>query len=661
MAKNQPTQHDLDYYSREKINLLSANKKRNDMFAEMDNMAHNVLSLPAELTRIEGFHQVTPTEPSDALQTAKRILSTVEPKITYYPLDNSISTRARADTIERALMWHYNRASKRSVSNLTADIVSSAFRYDEIAAQVVYLPWQNEISSQEKLDKWETSGDYAIIIHNPQDVYVKRTHRGVRTILLYTELSPEDVIDTWGDKAKKIIDNYVGGGKKKIDYPDTVFYCDRWDKTDRVVWLEFSKDAAEIEEKNVIIREPHNLPFIPWVCRAGGSAIDKKPEYQRRPLLTSIFQSKSWTTQAIVESLIVTEAIKTGAAPLTTSKTVNGKSPKIDYTIMGGNIPVGVQESVTPFPKPQIDERLHAIADRIDERMGSSTVPKVLSNPSFSAKAAFAAVNAILHAASNVLDPGRKLSEDALADIFSLELQWLIFKRKPLYAYDFQNKKSDTYGNQIMVDPQEIEPGDIYITVNLTANLPLDKVGEINAVSMLKKEFGISKERALEMLDFTDAESLVEEGVEDALSDAEIQKAIGVIAAEGQAAAKEIMDTQALGTQQKQMDMQSQQQQAQMAQQQQMQQQQPQPGQEQMPPGQDPGQMAMVQQQQQAQSQAGSPDQSASLLASITQNMQGQGFNPAQGGSSPSGSQPGALTREKKKRKTQGGAPIVGA
>ncbi len=294
MADNQDSvQYDLSYYQREKSKLINDNKYRNEMYQAMDSMWHNDLKLPSQLTSIEGFHQVTPTEPSDSIQTARRLLSTVEPKITYHPLDNTIETRARANITEKALMWHYLRASRRSVGTLTSDIVLSALLYDSIDAFVEYIPWQNKISKQIKGKAWETSGDFDITIFNSQDVYVKRTKRGVRSVLLYVEMTPEDVIDTWGDMAEKIIEAYAETNGKDKQWPETLWYCDRWDDTDRVVWLEFSRDSVEIEEQNVIIQAPHKLPFIPWVCRAGGSAIDKLPQHQRRPLLTSIYQAKS--------------------------------------------------------------------------------------------------------------------------------------------------------------------------------------------------------------------------------------------------------------------------------------------------------------------------------------------------------------------------------
>lgn len=682
--------HDLTYYAREKAKFLRDNKELSKMYKAMGDMWHNHLVLPSELTQIEGFHQVIPTEPSDAIQTGRRILATVEPKITYHPLDNNIETRQRADYIEKALGWHYKLASRRSVSNLTSDVVLSSLLYDAINCYVEYIPWQDKLSGQAANKSWDSNGDFAITVYNPGDVYVKRTNRGVRTVLLYTELTPEDVIDTWGDKAEKIIQDFADtNGKEKL-YPDTVFYCDRWDDTDRLVWLEFSRDDTEIKEEHVILREPHKLPFIPWVSRAGGSSIDREPQFQRRPILTSVYQARSWLTDGIMESLLVTESIKTGAAPLTSSVTMDGKSPRIDYTVIGGNVALKPGETIQHMQKPAIDQRLVELTDRLAERMGTSTLPKILSNPSFSAKAAFAAVNAILHAASNALDPARLLAETALSDLYTLELRWLIHTKSDLYAYDFMDKKSDNYGSQFVVKSAEIDPRDIYIDVKLSANLPLDQVAQINATSLLKDKFGISKERALEMLDFTDAESLVEEGIQEALNDAEVSKVVASITAEGQAAAKNITDAQALETQRKQMEMQqqaqqqqaqqqqAQQQQAQEQQQQaQMAQQQPQQGpagqdmSQQMPPGAPPqmgggqptpGMDAMQQQQGQAQSQANlNPDETTGVMSGLTQNMGGQGFNPAMGGQSPSGAMPGQLTREKKKRKTRGGNPIFGA
>lgn len=635
--KRKSIRHDLQYYGDQAADLLEANRERNKMFAAMDDMAHNRLTLPTALTSIEGFHQVTPTEPSDSLKTANRILVTVEPKITYHPLDSTPESREDANVIEKALMWHYKRAQRRSVGNITRDMNMSALRYDEICAQVVYLPWQRKLNGQKKGKEWDAGGDFAVLVSKPSNVYTRRnSYSGVTAVFLCTQMTPDEIIELWGDKAEQIISRYAEttpeGSQVVNDWPDYVWYYDWMDKTDRVVWLSFgeiSDDTSNINTENVIIKAPHGLPFIPWSCAAGGSAIDTEPQHQRNPLLASVYQSDSWFTMAVLESLMMTESIKTAAFPLLEMTTLDGKPMPVDYTVFGGVIAHQPQESVSPITKPQIDPRLRELTDRTQARIGSSTLPSILNNPSFGAGAAFSTVNAQLRAASNSLDPFRTLTEYALSEVFSLMLKWLIFTGDPLYAYDLADRKKTTYGNQIMVDPKTIAPDDIYIDVKLSATLPLDKLSEINAVVQIMNMFGISKERALEMLDVTDADTMIEEGVQEQLTNAEIAKALKVIGAEGDAQAQAILA-------QVQMQIQQQQQAAQAA-------------------------AAQAQQQAMAQSAANVPPGQENMVQQMAPGgMQGMAFDPSMGGTPPMQGAPGALAREQMNGRTNGGEQLAG-
>lgn len=652
--KNEKVSHGLKYYAREKKKMLAASKDEVAMFLDMDAMWQNKIELPAELLEIEGFHQVTPTEPSDSIQAARRLLATVEPKPTFYPLDSTPETRERANTIEKTLSWHYKQADTRSDGDMTGDIVFNALLYDKCDVFVEYLPWQNKLSGVEADPNWDDSGAFSFIVYHPGDVKTIRTSRGLQVVMVCTKLTPEEVIERWGDKAKTIIEDYANEKGRDAEYPDFVTYCDWWDKEDRVVWLEFSDGGDdEIEDNRVIIAAPHELPFIPFACRRGGK--------QLRPLLTGIQQAKSWVTTAIMESLLVTEAIKTGAAPLTFSNTNDGKSPNIDYTIIGGNVALKLNEHITPMVKPTIDHRLTELTDRLQTRMGSSTLPRMLRDPSFAGRQAFATFNAELRQSANVLDPAKKLSERILSDAYIIMLRWIIHSKEPLYAYDFADGKSETYGKQLAIDPQTIPPKDIYLEIELQTKLPLDKVSEMNAASLLVDKFGMSREEALEEINFIDAQSVMERGQQEQLSNAEFQNALVLIQAKGQAAAKEITDAQALQTQQKQMEMQQQAQQTQQMQQQQAaqpQQQDPMAQQQQQGQPQNPGDLAMAQQQSTARAAANmDPNDAAAELGRLTGGMQGMAHDPSRGGQSPTSALPGMLTKESMTKRTRGGSP----
>ena len=106
----------------------------------MDNMWFSLWDLPMKPTGY--IHKVVSTDPHDAIRSGTRVLSGGDPRITLQPLGTLPEDRETANGIERALKWHFKNASQRRRATTVSDFVLSALLYDEVIAQVVYIPWQ---------------------------------------------------------------------------------------------------------------------------------------------------------------------------------------------------------------------------------------------------------------------------------------------------------------------------------------------------------------------------------------------------------------------------------------------------------------------------------------------------------------------------------------
>lgn len=627
---------DFNYYKNLSADMIRADRERNLKYEWMEKVDHIEWEPDKKLSKLPWFHALPSKGPHDALNAGARTLSSVVPRPTFMPLDNEPNSRERAAVIEKVLMWHYMQASKRSVNNVTWDFVMSALRYDEVCAQVVYLPWQEKLAGKTK-KLWGSGGDFSINVHNPRCVHTMRTMYGVEAVLLTKNVLAKEVVRTWGDYAK--------GLQERIE-EDELEYVTLYDFTDgeaRVVWCAPGQNDAVTPVTDHgsgalidIYKEANDLPFMPWVSRSGGSNLEEYNEYKSRPLLDPIYKSNEWETSNLVGSLIVSLAVAHVAFPRTKSVTLDGETPEIDYDQPGGNVPLRQGEDVNPMQPPPMDENISTIFNQLESSMGSSTVPKILQDPNVPSGAAFASINTILKQASTVLDPYKGLAENALGDVYTQMLYWLIHTGNDLVAYDTTRKNM---GGQLVIKSDEIDPDNVYITVKLTSSVAIDEVSKLNS-GMLMRQLEIPKAKVYEDLGYTDPDGLVEEWTFDQYVQAEVNKTLAVKQAEAEAQAMAI-------TGKVQMEMQNQQ----LAQQMQAQQQ-PAPG---------AGQVAMAEQQAQMRAAAGmSPDEQMQALGGMTEAAQGElGFNPAMGGTPPAMLAP-EVTREAVTNRDRTGQLISG-
>lgn len=517
---------DLTYYQNLSQEMVQADRERDQMLAAMDDMWHNRWSLPKEVQDLRWIHKVVSTDPHDAIRAGARVLSSVEPRIKLHATAPNEETRANVDKIERALSWHFRNASRRRRASVVRDVVLSALLYDEVVAQVVYLPHQIEAvqafkGDTRRLEAARRFGPFAILVRNPRDTHVRYSDWMAEAVLLKKVQKVGEALDFWGVKARKL--KTFLNRKENADYDHVTIY-DYMDLDVRVVWAVAQQGAGSLgdaaSEAGVqILREEHGLGFLPWVARVGGTTLDDDPAHQRMPLLNSVYQARQWDTQNILETLMASEVIAYAAAP---RLKVEGPTANIevDYGEPGRPAYVPPGHDLTQMTPPALDDGLAVISDRIAARIAKSTVPRVLQTGDFPPGTAFATLNLATQSGIKSLAPYKELAEQALADMFVQMLNWVEHAKQPVVAY---GSRRDDPGEQYVLSPSMFDINQVFIDVELTADVPSDRMARINASAMAVRELGYSRERALEQIGESDPQVVMQQARDEQLDEVDVE------------------------------------------------------------------------------------------------------------------------------------------
>lgn len=556
--------NELFYFQNIAQEMIEADRDRDQMLRAMDDMWHNRWSLPPNVAGLRWIHKVVSSDPHDAIRAGTRVLSSVAPRISVQ--SRAPKGRAQAEKIERALGWHFRNANRRRRASVLRDVVLSALLYDEVIAQVVYLPEQIQAMKETKdagqrLEAASKFGPFAIIVRNPQQVHVRYSDWMPEAVLMKKVMTVQEAVDFWGEKAEglvrepsgRLLRNFaslssLGTGSRNDGEKGArndrkgsaarndgrakrrnggITHCTVYDYTDveqRTVWAIPQVDAAALTEPGgcgaiEILREEHGLGFLPWAAKVGGTTLEEGG-HQRIPLLYSVFAAGHWDTQNIVETLLTSEVIAYAAAP---RLKVEGPTDHVDvdYGEPGRTAHVPPGHALNPMAPPAMDQGLAIIAQRVAERIGKSTVPRVLQTGDFPGGTAFATLNLATQSGIKALAPYKELAEDALAEVFKLMLNWLHSSGKSLEGFG-----SGRDGEAIKIGPRDLDPSQIVIDVELTADVPTDRMARINAASMAVRDLGYSRERALEQIGESDPKEVMQEAEREELRavDLEIEK-----------------------------------------------------------------------------------------------------------------------------------------
>lgn len=604
--------HTLTYYKDLAERMVNVDAQRDEDFRAYDDIYHFQWDLPGEMGDHDWFYKDVSMDGHDAVETIIKIMTNKEPRHKFLPMLNDVVNRQRANELEQIAKWEFFCANRKRQGKIESDVVKCATLYDEVAVQVIDLDWQidqikkNKEKSKVSDRKWvaaRQNARFVVNVYNTKSVHTQYSVYGPERVLLRVTRSAADVYAEWGDMAKFLLDK-----DGNIDQSKTVTYNDMTDFDMRAVWLTEYDDP-------IIPPTDHGLPFINWVSVIGGSSIEDNNEDKRHPLLYSLHKSGAWETINTLNSLIVTRAITLAIQPVTKEEGSNPESTELDFTEPGGSAKVPAGNTLDVLPALPLDPKTLEARENISARIEKTTVSNILQNGQLPAQAAFASLNLATLTALGAIKPIKSLSEKAISGVVELMMKWAKHTGKDLLGYGYGKEDA---GKQYSIPIDEVYPENMYISSELVEDLPIDQAQRATTAQLLVTQLGMSKEDALEMV-----------GVEDPRKEMLIR--FKEMLQENRVAA--IMEKERgmaqLEVQAKQMEMQMAMQQAQMQQQ---------------------GGGAQAQAEQQAQAQAQSKAQGA----------KGQAFNPAQGGISPTTTNPSGMTREQASGQDRTGNRIAG-
>ena len=173
-------------------------------------------------------------------------------------------------------------------------------------------------------------------------------------------------------------------------------------------------------------------------------------------------------------------------------------------------------------------------------------------------------------------------------------------------------------GKEYKINPAHIDPKEIYVDVTLSHHIPTDELGQINAVTILMKEVGISFVDAAKRLGIPNPEELLARKRQEDLTNAAVANRVKLMNAETDVKIMQMMN----------------------------------PPQPEQPAGQGGGV------NEQSISNARMANNGQRQMASVAQSLEGQGVNPNRGGLSPNIASPEGNTKEGATMFDRGGEQI---
>jgi len=498
---------ELKDYQKIKDEMIEADRKRDSYFKAYEDIAHLKDNMPEDWIELGWIHWINSTDPYDALETGVRILSTVDPKVTFQPMASDLSTRERANMIEKVLKWNFDCANSRREETIQGDMMRSALLYRAIVAQVIDLDWQIQalefIGANTK--RWKAMrryGRFVVNTYNPRDVHVRRSGIMPECVLLAQKKSAKAVVDEWGKYCNKDL-------KKMAEDNITVTYFDLMDYENHVNWIEpsdFGGSTIQIIPKS---DWEHGLSFLPWTTIMGGTTLEQEEEHKYKPMFYGINLSGQWKTQNMAQSLWVSDVLARASYPRYAEEGVNeAQNTEIDYTAPDRIAKVPMGNVLKALPPEQGDPALKEVNDFIASQVDKATLSRILIGGNIPSGMAFSSLNLMTQNALGVVKPAIRLTERAVAEVMKLFMLWSEQSGISLNGYG-KNKKRDI-GQEYIIESNTIDPQALYLEVEMMPDQPTDRQSRINAAAIMVQAFDISKESALEMVGISDPLSLME-------------------------------------------------------------------------------------------------------------------------------------------------------
>jgi hypothetical protein len=495
---------ELDGYFDLAEGLIESYAERNTLFEKMESMFYKNWDFPAGMP--EWVMKVVSSDPADAVMTTVRTFATLKPRFKVLPMLPNEANRKRANEIETAISYNFMQAGRRNDNSVVWDVMMSATLYAEVAAQVIYLPYQEKVleamgKDTRRLKATKRFGDFAFIIHNPANVYPIWSEYGLEGVLTVRIQDVDEFRASWGNLSLKVVteNDYEDG---KASYVTSFDYTD-YDK--RCVWgvLSDTSDVAIRGAGIKVLEEDNKLGFIPYAIRRWGNSMSTDTDKRVMPLLQSIHDSGHWDMLNVFESMDASLTIKRAAQPNYAAELPPGQDIELDYTEPVGTakLPAGTR-NFTPLPAQSVDQRLTMEKNQFRGNIWQASVAKALQSLEFPSGTAYSSINQILSVATNSLSPYKLLGQHALEEVAHQMLCWLKYYGKEYGKVDLYGQYDDKSraGQEVRIASDTIDPDALQIEVVLTADMPVDKLQQVNGAVLLMQNFRVPESELIEDL-----------------------------------------------------------------------------------------------------------------------------------------------------------------
>ena len=510
--------------------MLEADKGLSEYRAAYERISNVQYTLPEPLRSWEWIRPIVSTAPHDSLRGAAMTLSNHRERLTVHPIsvhreaedDTSAAAKERANEWEKALQWAVERAFRRS-ANHRHSILWNAVVYDEIFAQLIHLPTQFKAKGLDVTRETAALryGDWAVQLVNPQEVHVEYSDYMPERVLRVTVKTAQGIVDFWGDAASKVRAKIR---RKKEHAKEFYIEFDYVDYENRMVWVaEANSWEQAIEDKGTVILKPepwltetkwkdgkaidtgNPVPFLPWVAVFGGSVVSTNAIFSRRPMHFAVYQAEMWANANIFQTLFGSQAVAEAMAPKDIFTGPGVDDIEVDHTQPGARIELTQLQKYERIQALGLAPALTEAFDRIDSAIRRATLSDILTTGQpLGGVEAYSAFSLQVQTAIKSLGPWQNLGQRFYERLYELMLLVAHYRGEDVVGY---GEGLDKY----TIDSEDIDPANIYISVELSADAPVDRTQRLQAAAVMSQNLETPTRKILEWMGETDPMALIKE------------------------------------------------------------------------------------------------------------------------------------------------------
>ena len=513
-----PEERGLDWYKGRANYLQELYIDRDDMYDEIDDARFGNWELPEDLAKIPWV--LRSTEPAFAItaDAAVGLIANNKPQINITP--SNAEQMAITDVHERGLAWILDAASRRRKATVVEEMAGSAINYAEICTLVTYLPSQIEKikatkGDPKRLEAMLRHSDFLVRTYHPKTVYPRYSEIGVEEVVLITEENPHAIVDLWGDASLELQEKM-----KEEGFPKTVMLYEYLSMEKHVVWIETGKGDTKIELHN----EDWNWPFLPWACNITGGELIKDTDKDRKSLHSVMYHFDLFDIMNRTRTLRFSDMVRNAGTPRRTfqSEDPEGTAPKIVNSSGEPYEVIAASEKIISQPPHTPDPNLSALYAELKNDHQKSTLSDLLLGGEIPSEAAFSSINLVTHSAMQAIEDARNLLARHLANVLEIILLWIHYEQAEVYG-TVRDPIDRSVVHNYLISWDDIDPQNMYITVKVDANLPLDQDQRIIAGRAAIDAGLASHQIVMEDLGYTNGKEIYNQIIEETILQNELK------------------------------------------------------------------------------------------------------------------------------------------